>query len=79
MNKTLTKRHGDSRKKGTSRVINKDSNGNILNKDGTIRKRRKVKTKDVLNQIKAIDITSKNNGNSRKESEENISIHTEIN
>ena len=79
MNKTLTKRHGDSRKKGTSRVINKDNNGNIINKDGTIRKKRKVKTKDVINQVKAVDITSENNVNSRKELEENISMLTEIN
>ena len=39
MPKPRAKQHGDSSKQGTSKVINRDSDGNILNKKGSIRKK----------------------------------------
>ena len=53
--------HDDSRKTVNSKVFYKDSSGNTLNKDETLRKKRMKKSKDSINQIEIVDITSKNN------------------
>ena len=52
--------HGDITKTGTSKVFSKDCSGNTSNKDGTIRTKRIMKSKNAINQIEEEDITSKN-------------------
>ena len=41
-------------------MFSKDCSCNTSNKDGTIRKKRIMKSKDAINQIEEEDITSKN-------------------
>ena len=68
MPKPRDKQHGDSSKQGTSRVINRDGDGNILNKNGSIRKTSSLKSK--------IDGREKKNQSNKKFERESPMMYT---